>query len=63
MTATNPGIAPDITLEAMAVKKKLTYFGHVMRNRNGMGRDIMLGKTDKSLQNGLKRLPTAPAER
>ena len=34
-------IAPDITLEAMAVKKKLTYFGHVMRNSNGMGRYIM----------------------
>ena len=40
---------------AMAVKKKLTYFGHVMRNSNGMGRDIMLGKTEGGRRRGRQR--------
>ena len=48
-------IAPNITLETMALKQKLSYFGHVMRNENGMGKDIMVGKTDGGRRRGRQR--------
>ena len=48
-------IAPNITLEAMVLKQKLTYFGHVMRNEFGIGRDIMLGRTEGSRRRGRQR--------
>ena len=48
-------ISPKITLEATALKQKLTYFGHVMRSKNGMGRDIMLGKTEGKRRRGRQR--------
>ena len=35
--------SPKMSLETMALKLKLTYFGHVLR-ANGLERDIMLGK-------------------
>ena len=38
-------IASSVTLEAMVLKQRFTYFGHVMRNEDGIGRDVMLGKT------------------
>ena len=34
-----------MSLEAMALKLKLSYFGHIMR-ANGMEKSIMLGKIE-----------------
>ena len=46
--------SPHMSLEAMALKHKLSYFGHVMR-AHGMERDLMLGKVTGKRRRGRQR--------
>lgn len=42
-------------LEALALKQKLSYFGHVSRHDAGIGKDLMLGKIEGSRRRGRQR--------
>ena len=44
MTSTE--INPEHTLERMMLKLKLQYFGHLSRNANSLGKNLMLGKIE-----------------
>ena len=46
--------SPPMTLEAMALKLKLSYFGHIMR-ADGMEKSIMLGKIEGTRRRGRQR--------
>ena len=41
---TSREINPEHTLERMMLKLKLQYFGHLSRNANSLGKNLMLGK-------------------
>ncbi len=42
-------------LEALALKQKLSYFGHVTRHDAGIGKDLMFGKIEGSRRRGRQR--------
>ena len=44
-----------LSLDARILKLKMSYFGHVMR-RNGMEKDIMLGKVGGRRRRGRQRM-------
>jgi len=48
-------VKPEMTLEAMMVKLRLTYLGHVMRRESSMEQNIMLGKTEGRRKKGQPR--------
>ena len=37
-------INPTSSLEALVLKQKMTYFGHVMRSKEVIGKSLMLGR-------------------
>ena len=39
-------ISPGCSLEGLMLKLKLTYFGHLMRGANALGKTLMLGKIE-----------------
>ena len=39
-------ISPGISLEAMMLKLKLQYFGHLMQRVDSLEKTLMLGKTE-----------------
>ena len=39
-------IRPEYTLEALMLKLKLQYFGHLMRKADSLGKTLMLGKIE-----------------
>ena len=39
-------ISPEYSLEAMMLKLKLQYFGHLMRRIDSFEKTLMLGKTE-----------------
>ena len=45
-------INPPISLDALVIKQKLSYFGHVMRTNIGIGKDLMLGRTEGRRRRG-----------
>ena len=46
---------PTMSLESMALKLRLTYFGHVMR-AEGMEKQVMVGKTEGGRRRGRQRM-------
>lgn len=48
-------IKPTRSLEAMVVRRKLQYFGHVMRNQGSLEHDIMIGQVEGSRKQGKPR--------
>ena len=48
-------IKPSYSLEALVVKQRLSYFGHIIRSK-GMERDIMLGKAWGRKRRGRQRI-------
>ena len=48
-------VKPEMTLEAMMVKLRLTYLGHVMRRESSMEQNIMLGKIEGRRKKGRPR--------
>ena len=39
-------ISPEYSLEALMLKLKLQYFGHLMQKTNSLGKTLMLGKIE-----------------
>ena len=39
-------ISPEYSLQALIVKLKLQYFGHLMRRADSLEKTLMLGKTE-----------------
>ena len=39
-------ISPEYLLEALMLKLKLQYFGHLKRRTDSLGKTLMLGKTE-----------------
>ena len=39
-------INPEYSLEALMLKLKLQYFGHLVRRADSLGKTLMLGKTE-----------------
>ena len=39
-------ISPEYSLEALMLKLKLQYFGHLKRRTDSLGKTLMLGKTE-----------------
>src|SRR5437868_14204951 len=48
-------LKPNKSLEAMVVKQKLTYFGHVMRTEKSLEKSIMIGKVEGKRRRGRPR--------
>ena len=48
-------IKPSYSLEAMVVKHRLSYFGHIIRSK-GMEQEIMLGKVQGRRRRGRQRI-------
>ena len=40
------GMNPEYSLEALMLKSKLQYFGHLMQRANSLEKTLMLGKKD-----------------
>ena len=49
-------INPGISLEAMILKLKLQYFGHVMRRVDSLERTLMLGGIEGRRKRGRQRM-------
>ena len=49
-------INPTSSLEALVLKQKMTYFGHVMRSKEGIGKSLMLGRTEGVRRRGRQRV-------
>ena len=49
-------IKPKLSLEAMILKQKLSYFGHVMRTENSIEKAIMLGKVEGARRRGRPKM-------
>ena len=45
-------ISPEYSLEALMLKLKLQYFGHLMRRADSMEKTLMLGKTEGRRRRG-----------
>ena len=46
------GISPECSLEALMLKLKLQYFGHLMRRVDSLEKTLMLGKTEGERRRG-----------
>ena len=42
----------EYSLEALVLKLKFQYFGHLMQRANSLGKALMLGKIEGFLENG-----------
>ena len=49
-------ISPGCSLEALMLKLKLQYFGHLMRRADSLGKTLMLGKTEGRRRRGRLRM-------
>ena len=50
---TNPkGISPEYSLEALMLKFKLQYFGHLMQKADSFEKTLMLGKIEGGRRRG-----------
>ena len=49
-------INPEYSLEALMVKLKLHYFGHLMRRTDSVGKTLMLGKIEGGRKRGRQRM-------
>ena len=45
-------ISPEYSLEALMLKLKLQYFGHLMRRTDSLEKTLMLGKTEGGRRKG-----------
>ena len=50
------GVKPKRSLEATILRLKLRYFGHVMRAKRLLERDIMLGQVEGHRKQGKPRM-------
>lgn len=48
-------IKPECSLEALMVRLKLSYFGHIMRRENSMEKEIMLGMVGGTRRRGRQK--------
>ena len=49
-------ISPGCSLEALMLKLKLQYFGHLMRRADSFEKTLMLGKIEGRRRRGQKRM-------
>ena len=49
-------ISPEYSLEALILKLKLQYFGHLMQRTDSFERTLMLGMTEGSRRRGQQRM-------
>ena len=49
-------ISPEYSLEGLALKLKLQYFGHLMRRTDSFEKTLMLGKIEDGRQRGQQRM-------
>ena len=49
-------INPEYSLEALMLKLKLQYFGHLMQRANSLENALMLGKTEDRRKRGQQRM-------
>ena len=49
-------ISPEYSLEALILKLKLQYFGHLKRRTDSLGKTLMLGKTEGGRRRGQQRM-------
>ena len=49
-------IIPEYSLEALMLKLKLQYFGHVMERTDSLEKTLMLGKIEVGRRRGQQRL-------
>ena len=49
-------INPDYSLEGMMLKRKLQYFGHLMRRADSLEETLMLGKIEGRRRRGRQRM-------
>ena len=49
-------ISPEYSLEALMLKPKLQYFGHVMRRTDSLEKTLMLGKIEGTRKRGQQRM-------
>ena len=49
-------INPEYSLEALMLKLKLQYFGHLMRRTDSLEKTLMLGKTEGRRRRGRQRM-------
>ena len=47
---------PEYSLEALMLKLKLQYFGHVMRRADSLEKTLMLGKIEGRRRRGRQRM-------
>ena len=45
-------ISPEYSLEGLMLKRKLQYFGHLMRRANSLEKNLMLGKIEGRRRKG-----------
>ena len=50
------GINPEYSLEGLMLKRKLQYFGHLMRRTNLLEKTLMLGKIEGGSRRGRQRM-------
>ena len=49
-------ISPWCLLEGLMLKRKLQYFGHLMRRADSLGKTLMLGKIEGRMRRGQQRM-------
>ena len=49
-------ISPEYSLEALMLKLKLQYFGHLMRKADSLEKTLMLGKIEGRRRRGRQRM-------
>ena len=49
-------ISPDYSVEALMLKLKLQYFGHLIRRTNSFEKTLMLGKIEGRRRRGRQRM-------
>ena len=49
-------ISPEYSLEALILKLKLQYFGHLMRRTDSLEKTLILGKTEGRRRRGQQRM-------
>ena len=49
-------ISPECSLEALMLKLKLQYFGHLMRRADSFEKTLILGKTEGRKRRGQQRM-------
>ena len=49
-------ISPEYSLEGLMLKRKLQYFGHLMRRADSLGKTLLLGMTEGRRRRGRRRM-------